>query len=37
MNVIFGECFPFDIIGEITGWPLKNGNYGKKPLSSRIQ
>ena len=37
MNVLFGVCFPFDIIGEIIAWPPKNGNYGKKLLPTRIQ
>ena len=37
MNVLFGVCFPFDIIGEISTWPRKNGNYGKKLLPTRIQ
>ena len=37
MNVVFGRCFPFDIIGEIPAWPRKNGSYGKKLLSTRIQ
>ena len=37
MNVVLGVCFPCDIIGEITAWPRKNGNYGKKLLPTRIQ
>ena len=37
MNVLFGVRFPFDILGEITAWPRKNGNYGKKLLPTRIQ
>ena len=37
MNVLFGVCFPFDIIGEIPAWPRKNGNYGKKLLPTRMQ
>ena len=37
MSVLFGVCFPFDIIGDITAWPRKNGNYGRKLLPTRIQ
>ena len=37
MNVVFGVCFPFDIIGEIQAWPRKNINYEKKLLPTRIQ
>ena len=36
-ELVFGECFPFDIIGEIPAWPRKNGNYGRKLLPTRIQ
>ena len=36
-ELVFGECFPFDIIGDIPAWPRKNGNYGKKLLPTRIQ
>ena len=37
-ELVFGECFPFDIIGEIPAWPRKNSNqYGKKLLPTRIQ
>ena len=36
-ELVFGEWFPFDIIGEIPAWPRKNGNYGKKLLPTRIQ
>ena len=28
-ELVLGECFPFDIIGEIPAWLRKNGNYGK--------
>ena len=30
MNVVFGACFPFDIIGEIPALPREKGNYAKK-------
>ena len=36
-ELVFGECFPFDIIWEIPAWPRKNGNYGEKPIPTRIQ
>ena len=36
-ELVFGECFPFDIIGETPAWPSKNGNYVKKLLPTRIQ
>ena len=28
-ELVFGECFPLDIIREIPAWPRKIGNYGK--------
>ena len=37
MDVAFGACFPFDIIGEIHAWPRKNISYEKKLLPTRIQ
>ena len=36
-ELVLGECFPFDIIGEIPAWPRKNGNNGRKLLPTRIQ
>ena len=36
-ELVFGECFPFQIIGEIPAWLCKNDNYGKKLLPTRIQ
>ena len=36
-ELVYGECFPFDIIGEIPAWPRRNGYYGKKLLPTRIQ
>ena len=37
MNVVFGACLPFDIIGEILAWLSESGNHGKKLLPMRIQ
>jgi len=36
-ELVFGECFPFNIIWEIPAWPRKSGNCGEKLLPTRIQ
>ena len=36
-ELVFGECFPLDMIREIPAWPRKNGSYRKKLLPTRKQ
>ena len=35
--MVFGASFLFDIIGEISAWSRKSGNYGKKLLPTHTQ